>query len=140
MSFFPFPSSTDSTPGRKAARRGAQLTIEALEDRSLMSCNVISGFVFHDIDNNGLYEPHLGERPIANSSLELRNAAGAVVGRTTSDAGGYYKFDADQTVNTAPAVQTHTVSFPSTLTNFDLTRSLPKFDPALGTLQAVEIT
>src|SRR5688572_23186989 len=110
--------------------------VESLEPRMLMACNVISGFVYDDANNNGLFDP--GESPIANSTIELRNASGVVVGRTTTDASGAYRFDTDQTINTAPASITQTVSFAGGDT-FTLTDVVNQFNPDLGTLTSVEI-
>src|SRR5262249_45101988 len=87
-------------PGRQgpatAAGKSARLELEPLEDRSLPSSTgvtgtVISGFVYHDLNNNGLYEPAAGETPYANTGVALLNAAGATVGTTTTDANGYYQ-------------------------------------------------
>jgi uncharacterized repeat protein (TIGR01451 family) len=154
MSFWPFRSPSESgAQGRKkttrqvarAARKYARLELEALEDRALpsgagVSGTVISGFVYHDLNNNGLYEPAAGETPYANTGVELLNAAGAIVGTTATDANGYYQFAADSTINTSPQTLTYTATFPSTLTNFSLTQAVQQFDPSLGTLLSATIT
>ncbi|MCI0456322.1 MAG: choice-of-anchor E domain-containing protein [Gemmataceae bacterium] len=116
----------------------ARLHVEALEDRSLPSCNLISGYVYHDANNNGLYDM-AAETPIANSNLELRNDQGVVVARATSDGNGYYEFSTDSTIDTSPKELSYSASFPSTLTDFDLTGAVPQFDPNLGQLQSVQI-
>jgi uncharacterized repeat protein (TIGR01451 family) len=120
-------------------RPTARLELEALEDRSLPSCTTISGYVFYDANNNGLYEPAAGETPLANSQLELHNAAGQTIATATSNAQGYYEFTADSTISTAPTTKQYSVSFPTTRTNNTLTGSVAQFDPELGTLQSVEI-
>ena len=112
------------------------LRVERLEPRMLLACNVISGFVYNDANNNGRFDP--GENPIANSTIELRNASGVVVGQTTTDASGAYRFDTDRTINTAPASISQTVNF-SGGDSFTLTDVVRQFNPDLGTLTSVEI-
>jgi hypothetical protein len=126
----------------KSARRLSQSlkakpVLEGLEDRQLLSTATIAGFVFYDANNNGLFDP--GETPIANSQIQLKNAAGAVIGTTTSDANGHYQFTVDQSVSTAPATLSQQVSFGSSRTDWTQTRSLKQFDPSLGQLTGVEI-
>src|SRR6266404_2153202 len=79
-------------PAAKIAPR-ASLRLENLEDRLVMSASAISGFVFADANNNGLFDP--GEKPIANSSIQLQNSQGIVIGQTTTDANGFYQFTTD---------------------------------------------
>jgi hypothetical protein len=121
-------------PERKLPR--PQLQLEVLEDRCLLTGNKISGFVFDDLNNNGLRDP--GEAPLANSRLDLRNASGQVVATTTSDANGYYEFDRDATINRNPVTLTRTLTFAATPTDFDLEALLTQFDPGLGTLVGVD--
>ena len=121
---------------RRRNKTHRDLRVESLEPRMLLACNVISGFVYNDANNNGLFDP--GESPIANSTIELRNASGVVVGRTTTDASGAYRFDTDQTINTAPASITQTVRFAGG-DAFTLTDVVNQFNPDLGTLTSVEI-
>lgn len=111
--------------------------LEALEDRFLPTCNVISGYVFYDLNNNGTRE--VGEAPIANSPIELRNAQNVVVGTAITDGNGYYQFDHDATINTAPMTLTKTLTFPETQTNYNLSGLIGQFDPQLGDLQSIEI-
>src|SRR5438105_210909 len=99
-------------PSPAGTPRRAHLELELLETRALLSHNVISGFVFHDLNNNGLYEPASGETPIANTHIELRNSAGVAVGEATTDANGFYQFSADQTIDASPKTITQTVTFP----------------------------
>ena len=116
-----------------------RLHLEQLEDRSLMSCNTISGFVYYDINNNGLYEQDLGETPIAESSIELHNANGDVVGSTTTDANGFYLFELDATATGDEMSVEKTVTFDQTQTNFNLSGLLDQFDSSLGELQSIVI-
>lgn len=102
------------------------------------TCNIISGFVYYDANNNGIKD--VGEVGIANSPLELRNALNVVVGSTTTDASGFYHFDVDATIDTTPKTITHTVSFPDATTDWIKSATIPKFDPALGMLTSVKIT
>ncbi|MCC7365721.1 MAG: choice-of-anchor E domain-containing protein [Dehalococcoidia bacterium] len=101
-------------------------------------CPVVSGFVYHDVNNNGLRDE--GEPPIAGSSIELRTPAGAVVGRATTDANGYYQFLTDESANAPLQTQTHSVTFPTETTDWTATKELPQFDPGLGTLKSLTIT
>ncbi len=124
-------------PVRKRRRRAAGLGLESLEGRQLLA-NVISGFVYSDANNNGLFDA--GEPPLANVPVQLFNGSNVLVASTTTDAAGAYGFAVDQTVSTTTQVLTQTASVPLQFTNFNLTRTLPQFDPGLGTLLSVEIT
>lgn len=114
-----------------------RLNVERLEDRSLPSGNVISGFVFGDLNNNGLLDA--GESGIANVPLELRNASGVAVATAVTDANGYYQFKIDATINTAPSTLVRSASIAPTATDWSNGLSIGQFDPALGTLTAVDI-
>ena len=116
-----------------------RLNVEALEDRVTPTAitNTISGFVYYDANNNGLFDP--GETPIANNTVQLQNASGTVIGTTKTDATGFYQFTNDQSNLSQDGTLTKTVTFPSTDTNFSLNGVLAQFDPALGQLQSVEI-
>ena len=50
----------------------------------------LAGFVYHDANNNGLFEA--GEVGIAGATVILFDASGTQVGQLTSDSGGFYKF------------------------------------------------
>lgn len=50
----------------------------------------ISGYVYHDESNDGIRDA--GEAPIPSTTLQLRDAAGAVVATTQTDGSGYYEF------------------------------------------------
>ncbi len=132
-------SSSPKRERKNPFHKRTMLRCERLEDRSLMSCNVISGFVYYDINNDGLYQPQT-ESPIANSTIQLRNASNVVVGITTTDANGSYAFDADLSKPDRAVSLTKTVTFPTTQTNFNLQRSLEQFNPNLGALESIEIT
>jgi SdrD B-like domain len=116
-----------------------RLNVEMLEDRVTPTTvtNTISGFVYHDMNNNGLFDP--GETPIANNTIQLQNSSGTVIGTTTTDANGFYQFTNDQTNFSVDGTVTKTVTFPATQTNFNLSGVLDQFDPSLGQLQSVEI-
>jgi hypothetical protein len=133
FSLFPFRR-RDRRAGRPVSARPA---LEPLEDRQLLSGNVISGFVYHDANDNGLREP--GEQPIANSTIQLLNSSRTVIGVTATDANGYYQFNADSTISTAPTTQTQTLTIPPTRTRWDQTLAAAQFDPDKGTLTGVDI-
>jgi hypothetical protein len=128
--------SSRKTVGQK---NRAFLNVEALEDRvtPTTSTTAISGFVYYDANNNGVFDS--GETPIANNTIQLENSSGAVIGTTTTDATGAYQFTTDQTNLTQPGTQTETVTFPATETDFNLTGALQQFDPSLGKLTSVVI-
>jgi len=127
----------DRRAGR-ASRRRSVPRVERLETVRLLAASVISGYVFTDANNDGLYQK--GEVPIAADTIQLVNAAGVVVGTATTDAGGAYAFSTDSTVSTTPLTLTQTVSVPATLTNFSKPLSLAQFEPSLGTLTGVDVT
>jgi hypothetical protein len=133
FSLFPF-----ARRNRRACHPSfARPALEALEDRRLLSGSVISGHVYHDLNNNGLRDP--GEPLLANSAIQLLNSAGVVIASTTTDGNGYYQFDTDTTINTAPTTQTQTLTVSVTRTRWDKAVSAAQFDPDQGTLTAVEI-
>jgi hypothetical protein len=115
----------------------ARLCIEPLEDRQLLCCGIISGFVYYDVNNNGIMDP--GEIGLANSQVQLKDSTGKVVATTVSDSQGFYKFDTNQTVSTAPTTQTVQLHFDPSKTDWSQTQSLPQFDPSLGQLTGVDI-
>ena len=126
---------TPQTPEQQYANRRPKF--ESLEDRSLPSATTISGFVYEDLNVNGIKDA--GEQGIANNEIELRNAAGQVIATTTTDANGFYEFDRDETLNTAPQTLEQTVTIPDTLAGFSITKAIDQFDPTLGELISVEI-
>ncbi len=121
----------------RSHHRSAPLFIELLEDRRLLAGNIIAGYVFDDVNGNGLRDA--GEPVIANNQIELRNAAGAVVGTTTTDANGYYVFNADNSISQATQTQVQTVNFANGKANTIGTQLLNQFDPSLGALQSIQI-
>src|SRR5947209_8338109 len=82
-------------PRLSSSKNRARLSLEPLENRQLLSCATISGFVYYDINNNGIMDA--GEIGLANSQVQLKDSTGAVVATTVSDSQGFYKFDANQT-------------------------------------------
>jgi hypothetical protein len=129
-------SGYEKCPSRKPGY-GTLLSLEALESRYLLSCNIISGYVFNDINDNGIIDP--GESGLANSTIVLKNAAGVVIGSTVSDVNGYYQFTTDNTIGTAPATLVRTLTVPSAPTDWLQSLSVAQFDPSLGTLTSVDI-
>jgi hypothetical protein len=125
-----------ATPTRR--RRGRVVPrLEALDDRCLPSASTISGFVFNDANNNGLFDA--GEVGLPGSKLQLLNAAGTVIGTATTDSTGLYQFATDSTLSTQPATLTHTVNFGGGATGWTQTQSLQQFDPSLGTLTSIDL-
>ncbi len=129
-----------SVPGRARSRP----SLEGLEDRLVLSTtsvsNTISGYVFGDLNNNGLFES--GEPPIAGNTLQLyrgTTATGTPIGTAVTDANGFYQFTDDATVSTAPTTKVATASFSTSKTNWTQTAQVAQFDPSLGTLQSIDI-
>jgi hypothetical protein len=123
--------------GRAVPNLRRRLKLERLEDRTVPSGNVISGYVFNDLNNNGLLDA--GEKGIANVPVELLNASGAVIATAISDVTGYYQFTTDSTVSTTPTTLERSASVPASPTDWTQTLSIAQFDPALGTLTAIDI-
>src|SRR4051812_29028440 len=101
-------------PASRASRAGQTLRLEQLEDR-LVPSTTISGFVYNDVNNNGIYDA--GEKPLANTTVALYDSANQLVGTTTTDLNGFYKFTGDPRVNTDPKTLTQTVHLDDTPTN-----------------------
>jgi hypothetical protein len=130
----------DSRPRRKQRalrHRSTGLIVEQLEDRLVPNGVVVSGYVFSDANNNGLYDA--GEVPLAGAAVQLDNASGIVIASAVTDAQGAYAFSTDSTASTAPTTLTQTATVPTAATDWSTTVSLPQFDPTLGTLTAVDI-
>jgi len=140
MSVFSFfsPYNPRRIPNSSRRKIHSPLRVEALEDRSLPSGITISGYVYNDVNNDGALQP--GEPAIANNPIALKNAQGAVVANTTTDANGFYQFNNDSTIGQTPLTLTKTVTFNSTPTDFNLQAMLDQFDPSLGSLQEIDIT
>src|SRR5262245_54530018 len=117
MDFFAFfrrhrRSNKSSKRSRTSTRHSTTRPgFELLEDRMLLSGNVISGYVYHDANNNGIFDA--GETPIANVNLQLVNSQNQVISSATSDANGFYQFVRDDTVDTSPMSVQQTVTIPS---------------------------
>ncbi|MBL8824752.1 MAG: choice-of-anchor E domain-containing protein [Planctomycetia bacterium] len=118
-------------------RRSYALELECLEDRRLLAGNIISGFVFEDLNGNGIRDTN--EPSVANSIIELKNASGKVAGTTTTDQYGYYQFSTDSSLGSAIQSQSQTLNFFNTSMNSIRAQALQQFNPSLGTLQSVEI-
>src|SRR5262249_11291788 len=123
-------------PATRRPRRRVRLGFEMLEDRRL-PCAVISGYVYHDANNNGLYDP--GESALAGSTLELLNSQGVVVASAVTGRDGSYQFTTDSTIPTSDQTISNTINFSNQTTNWTRSGSVPKFDPSLGTLTEVDI-
>lgn len=122
----------------RVTRRKTLPLVERLETVRLLTCNTISGFVFLDSQNDGIYQPAL-DKAIAGNTIELLNSSGVVVAKATTGANGAYAFSTDSTINTAPMTLSKTYSVPGQLTNIAATLNLNKFDTSLGTLTQVDI-
>ena len=120
-------------------RRRSMPNVERLEPVSLMTANVISGYVFLDNNNDGLYQMAT-ESPIAGNTIELFNASHVLVGETKTSAGGYYAFATDNTISTAPQTLSSTYTVPTQATNFTAPLDVASFDASLGTLTQVDVT
>lgn len=118
-------------------RRSYALELECLEDRRLLAGNIISGFVFEDLNGNGIRDTN--EPAVANSIIELKNASGKVAGTTTTDQNGYYQFSTDSSLGSAIQSQSQTLNFFNASMNSIRAQALQQFNPSLGTLQSVEI-
>jgi len=123
---------------KQPSRPKARLSVEPLENRLVPTCYTISGYVYNDANNNGLF--NTGEAPIANAQLELLNASNQVVNSGTTDSSGYYQFQKDMTIQQTPQSATQTLSYPSEQTDFSASQALNQFNPTLGQLQSVVIT
>lgn len=116
--------------------------LDALEVRRVLNaaCPTISGYVYHDLNNNGLYDASeiSPSNAIANSRIELYRGA-TLVASTVTDANGYYAFQTDATVSTSVQTLRYEASVPLTPTTVRQPLALPQFDPSLGTLVGVRI-
>ena len=120
-----------------AVRRRSRPILEQLESIQLLStCPAISGYVYLDKNNDGLY--NYSDTPFGNNTIELFNAANQLVGTTTTDAQGAYSFNTDATLSTATKTEVKTSTITGT-TNYIAPIDVPQFDPALGTLTRVKV-
>jgi hypothetical protein len=120
---------------RRPVRLRQLPSLESLEDRSLPA--IIGGMVYADLNNNGIHDPN--EAGLANSTIQLMNASGNLVGTTTSDATGHYSFSTDSSVSTAATTKTVEANLDNTLTDSTGTLSVAQFDPSLGTLTGIDV-
>ncbi len=127
---------TKKSPSKKSTCR---LSVERLEDRCVPTCNIISGYVFSDANNNGLYEPNLGETPVANAAIKLVDSANTVVGTTTTDSTGFYQFDHDATISQAQQTSQQALQYATAQTDFSVGKTVSQFDPELGQLVSVDV-
>jgi hypothetical protein len=127
---------------RNRGGRAHRPHLDALEARRVLNatCPTISGYVYHDRNNNGLYDAAeiSPANAIAGSRIELYRGA-TLVGSTLTDANGFYTFDTDATVPTGVQTVRHEATLALTTTNFSRSLTLPQFDPALGTLVGVRV-
>ncbi len=140
MSIFSFFTRPPCAPRPSQARPA----FESLEDRRLLSVstitNTISGYVFGDLNNDGLFES--GEPPIAGNTLQLyrgASATGTPINSAVTDANGFYQFTTDATISTAPTTRVATATFASAKTGWTNTAQVAQFNPALGTLLSIDV-
>jgi hypothetical protein len=110
---------------------------EGLAPVEAQVCPAISGFVYYDIDDDGILEP--GEPGIPGVPMQLRNPAGATVALATTDGSGAYRFDRDNSGSAPVQTERRSISFAETLTDWIETGQVARFDPAKGTLDSVEL-
>ncbi len=114
--------------------------LERLEERQLLNATAISGYVFHDANNTGLFDSN--ESPIAGNTLELFHGSsltGTPIATAVSDASGFYQFTADGSINQTPTTLPVTANFATAKTGWSKTATVAQFNPALGTLLSVDI-
>jgi large repetitive protein len=92
----------------------ATVTVEVLD----FVPKSVSGRVFIDIDNDGVFEPSAGDKPVAGVRIDLVGATilGALTRDTTTDANGNYSFSI-----LPPGSYTLTQAQPLTLTSGNVT-------------------
>lgn len=136
-SFFSFFQPRSRKPSARPPAT-TRLEVEALEGRLVPTCNVISGYVYHDVNNNGLFDQ--GETPIAGSTLYLKNSSGVTVATATTDAQGKYEFTHDASIPQTPlTTPPQTITYAQDFTNYSKQGQVQQFNPALGELKSVTI-
>src|SRR5260370_2006072 len=128
---FAFPRRGSRIFRRAPGKTKSKPRIESLEDRFLLDCTSISGFVYNDANRNGIRDP--GDPAIANSRIDLHDAQNHLIAATTTDANGFYSFSTDPRVTTAAATPLYQASFPSQPTDWTANRTAAQFNPALVT-------
>lgn len=108
--------------GLAAPQQPAQAALQAQTGGG--GCNAISGYVYVDLDDNGLRST---EPPIPGSVIGLyRQPTNTLVISATTDASGYYSFSLDSTINTGPAVLEYAAHLPLTTTDWTKTSKGPR--------------
>jgi len=118
----------------------ARPAFEPLEERALLSAATISGYVFNDLNNDGLF--HGSDAPIAGNTLELfhgTTATGNPIASAVTDGNGFYQFTTDNSISQTPTTMPVLVTFASQRTGWTQTAPLTQFNPSLGTLLSVDI-
>ena len=100
-------------------------------------CAVIGGFVYYDINGNGVREQ--GEPGLGGVPMQLKDASGATVGLSTTGSDGYYEFGRSLAGASVLLTETHTAAFPALPAPWSDERSLPAFDAARGVLDSVQV-
>ncbi len=118
-----------------AGRARKLLQLEKLEDRAVPA--VIGGFVYQDLNFNGLFEST--EPGIGNTHVALTDASNNVIATTTSNSAGQYQFTERNVTSTTPATSSYSVDFALAPTDSANTGTLAQFDPSLGTLTSVDL-
>jgi len=119
-------------------KKTRQLGLERLEARDIPSANpVIAGSVYSDLNGNGRRDAD--ELGIAASNLQLVTPAGILVGEAVSDDNGNFSFDSDRRLLGSSTVASYTVSLTSLSASSGSVATVPRFNPALGTLTGVDI-
>jgi hypothetical protein len=111
----------DSVRGRSATSvtTGAYGTVDRSIDFGFVGVTSIGDFVWLDADGDGTFDST--EAPVANVTLQLRDASDAIVATTTTSATGLYAFD-----NTRVALRPntpYTIVVPSVPAGLQLTRA-----------------
>src|SRR5262249_26110179 len=96
----------DALTGRSRASGQAALRLEKLEDRDVPA--VIAGFVYHDVNGNGLREG--GETGIGGSTIQLWDSNNHLIGTTTTDPTGAYRFTRNSNITPGEGVRSYEVS------------------------------
>jgi hypothetical protein len=123
----------------------ARPRLEGLEARDVPSAVTgvgasISGFVFHDMADNGLFQA--GDSPIAGNTIQLfrgTNVSGRPIATAVTDANGAYQFTTDSTISQAPTTLPVVVTFDNAKTGWTKSAQLAQFNPSLGTLTSVDV-
>jgi hypothetical protein len=137
LAFLRLLRSVWSPRGTPFAGRRPRLSpaVEALEDRWLPSN--IGGMVYFDANNNGIHDS--GETGLGGNTIQLYDSNGNRIATTTTDSSGKYLFTTNPTVSPVAGSQEVDASFAPSRTNMSQTQSVAQFNPALGTLESIEV-